>query len=479
MKKKVGILIIAILAVLTLVGTLLPTLVLADGAGLLSIDNVNKYAGMSKTYSEGYTPAGANGSMKIIVPLVENAGASIQGSTITVTPGLGAPGSSPFVFGNYIKTIKRAPCPINDGTVSKDAYLIDLTLPLASDRTRGTYPITLDVTYKDGGGTDMQQSFPLYVSVDGKNPEGGGQPKPEGPRHQPKVLVTDYGTNPDVVAAGQEYQLKFTVKNTSTSYTLYNIKISIKGSSGDLRPVDNTNTLYYKSLGKGKSMDISFPMKASADIKTEPHSVTVTIEYEDNKASGFSASEEIPISVSQPMRVEFDKPNVPQSMSAGDTAPFTMQVINKGKGMVYNVTCKLEAPGLMPRESAFLGNMEAGTAKSAQMTVFAGTKDMTVSSDGNVTTSGEDAEKYGMTFGSITITYEDEFGKQYSDKVDIQTNIKPPEIPASAPQTEEKPKASQWWVSVLIAAAIIAAIAATLILLRKNRKKKVGADEIQ
>lgn len=472
MKKRISIFIMVILAVIMLV----PTLVSADAAGLLTIDNANKYTGMDKTYSAGYLPTVASGNVHIVMPLV--ASAAIQGNTITVTPGLGSPGTSPFVFGNYIKTVNLATCPINDGAGNNPAYLIDLTLPLASDRTLGTYPVTLDITYKDGSGADMQQSFQLYVTVDGKSPEGG-QPAQEGPRHQPKVIVTNYGTNPGIVMAGQDFTLNFTVNNTSASYTIYNIKVTMKGSSNDLTPADNTNTLYYKSLGKGKSMDISFPMKAQADAKAEPHSVSVTIEYEDNKAAAFSASEDIPIAVSQPMRLESDKPNVPESMNAGDTAPFTMQVINKGKGTVYNVTCKLEAPGLMPRESAFLGNLEAGTAKSAQLTVFAGTKDMTISSEGDVKTGGDSAEKYGMTAGSITITYEDEFGKQYSDKVDIQTTINPPDIPATAPQTEEKPKASQWWISALIAAAIIAAITTVLILLRKNRKKKVQADEGQ
>lgn len=476
MKKRIGIIIMVVLTLLLLV----PTGALAAGSpeggatGLLSIDNQNKYAGMDKTFSAGYVPVQTNGSVRVVVPLI--ASAPILNNTITVTPGLGEPATSPFVFGNYIKTVTLASQPVNDGTGSVPAYLIDITLPLAAGRTKGSYPITLDVTYKAADGTDTQQTFTLYATVDGKNPES--QQAQEGPRHQPKVIVSKYGTDPATVEAGKDFQLSFTLTNTSVSYAISNIKVTMKSSSPDLAPVNDTNTLYYKSLGKGKNLDITVPMHVKEDATTEAHSITVTVEYEDSKATGYSASEDIPITVSQPLRVEFDKPSIPQSMNAGDTAPFTMQVMNKGRSTVYNVTCVLEAPGLLPETSAFLGNMEAGTAKPAQITVFAGTKDMSVSSDGNVQTGGADAEKYGMTAGTITITYEDEFGKQYSGKADIQTVINPPFIPAVA-ETTAPPKASQWWISVLIAAAVIAAIAGVLILVRRNRKRKVQGREEQ
>lgn len=438
-----------------------------SGAGLLSIDNRHVYAGMNKTYVAGYVPVESGGKVRVVLPLV--ASAAIQGSAVTVTPELGAPGTSPFVYGNYIETVALASQSVNNGAGSVAAYLIDLSLPLARDRTRGTYPITLDVAYKDGSGNDMHQSFPLYVTVDGKAPATA--PPPETPRHQPKVIVSKYAVSPDSVIAGQDFTLSFTLENTSDSYEVYNLKVTIRSDTADLFPADNKDTLFYSSLASGASLDVTFPMAAKEDAAIGAHGVTVSIDYEDSKATGFIASENIPVTVTQPLRVEFDTPNVPDAMTAGDTAPFTLQVINKGRSAVYNVMCVLEAPGLLPEASAFLGNMDPGTAKPAQIIVFAGTLDMTSSSD--ISGGSDGSGQYGKTTGTITITYEDEYGKQYSAKVKIQTTINEPVVPVTATKPPEQPKAGQWWVSVVIAAALIAAVLILLLLGRKNRMRKV------
>lgn len=471
MKRYIRIAIIVILAL----AILAPVTANADGAsGLLTIDNQNKYTGMNKTYAAGYVPTVSGGKVKVVLPLVPSA--AIQGDKITVTPGLGTPGSSPFVFGNYIETVKLISHPVNGGPATVSAYLVNLTLPLASGRTRGSYPVTLTVDYKDGSGADVQQSFTLFVTVSGKDPNA--PPATEAPRHQPKVIVSKYSVDPNPVVAGQGFKLAFTLSNTSTSYNVSNIKVTVKSSDGDLYPTDNTNTAYYKSLGKGQSIDISIPMTAKVDAKTDPHSVNVTVEYEDDKAASFTASEDIPVTVTQPLRLEPDAPNIPDSMVAGDTAPITMQLINKGRSTVYNVMCVLSAPGLLPEASAFLGNMEPGTAKPAQITVFAGTRDMTSDSG----SSGADvsaSDMFGVTSGTITITYEDEFGKQYSSKVNIKTKINAPVVP-SAPETKpEQPKAGQWWVSAVIAAALILAVIFLLALSRRNRMRKVQSRDVQ
>lgn len=465
MKRRIGIILLVLLAFMPL----LHSVALADGAGLLTIDNKAVYAGMSKSYEAGYVPTQSGSKVRVVLPLL--ASAVIQGDTVTVTPNLGAPGSSPFVFGNYIKTVKLSSHSVNNSAASASAFLVDLSLPLASDRMRGSYPVALTVDYKDGSGADMQQTFTLFVTVNGKNPNATPPaPTPEPVRHQPKVIVSKYAVDPDPVVAGGAFTLAFTLQNTSASYAVSNIKVTIKSDSADLTPANNANTQHFKSLAKGKYMEVSIPMEARESATTGSHSITVSVEYDDDKATGFAMSEEIPITVTQPLRLEFDAPNVPADMTAGDTAPFQLQVINKGRSDVYNVMCVLEAPGLLPEASSFLGNMEPGTAKSAQIMVFAGTLDMSSSGDSS-------GGQFGKTTGKITITYEDEFGKQYSATVDIKTTINEPVIPTTEEEPAPPEKASQWWISVLVAAGLIVVVIAALLLSRKNRSKAVQARE--
>jgi len=131
--------------------------------------------------------------------------------------------------------------------------------------------------------------------------------------------------------------------------------------------------------------------------------------------------------------------------------------------MVYNVRCELSAPGLIPSNTAFIGNMEAGTAATGNMDVFIGTKDMT---DGYTGT-----DKYGSTSGKITLIYEDETGNQYTVDTELSTTIKEPVINTSNDKPVEEPeKAGQWWISIVIGCIIIAGLTAFLIVRGKKGK---------
>ena len=113
-------------------------------AGLLSIDNGNVYAGMAKSYSQGYVPGINTGTATVVFPLVPSG--DIQNSRINVTVGLGDASSSPFVFGNYDQTIGLQNNPVNNGAGNVSSYLVNLTLPMVDSRIMGRYPVTIRQT---------------------------------------------------------------------------------------------------------------------------------------------------------------------------------------------------------------------------------------------------------------------------------------------------------------------------------------------
>ena len=134
-----------------------------------------------------------------------------------------------------------------------------------------------------------------------------------------------------------------------------------------------------------------------------------------------------------------------------------------GRSKVYNVRCELSVPGLLASSSAFIGNMEAGTATAGEMSVFVGTKNM---SDGY-----EGSDKYGNTSGKITLIYEDQNGQQFSQEIEVKTKINEPVMPVNNEPEEEPEKAGQWWISILIGVAVIAGLAGILIIRAKKVKK--------
>lgn len=469
--------------------------------GLLGIDNKSVYEGMKQSYDSGYAPVQTGDNVQIVLPLVlTDNSAKIQGNIITVTPKLGEPSSSPFEFKNYQKTVEYKKH--NASGVEKNAFLVQFNLTLKKNRNMGSYPVVFEVEYTQTGempseeannddqseGEDSEssyivQQFTVYVDVDGKDPNAEPRPDPTPePCSQPKLIVSSYKVNPEIVKAGEPFQVTATIQNTSEKNDAKNIKVTYEGDGKNILPADNVNTQYIKLIKDGESEEIKFDMKSRLDSEPGVQTLTLTIEYEDKQASSYSVSSTLRLQVTQPLNIEFDEPQIPSFVTAGDSLPLALNVFNKGRSKVYNVMCKLEADGFIPEGSAYIGNMEPGTSGNAEIYVFIGALNMKKTEDGQMETDRESDERYGETNGVLFITYEDEFGKEYSKEIQFESCIQAPVIEASnntEEEVEEEPDtASQWWISILIGAVLIAGVV-TLIMIRNKRRSKALGDGIE
>lgn len=425
----------------------------AHAAGF-SIDDQHIFEGMDRTYREGYVPLVQNGTATIVLPLVADGDI---GDTITATPNLGEPETSPFVFRNYQKTAHRARYEFESGRAN--AYLIRFDLLLSSDRVNGVYPVTIDVKGKDGSGGGIQQSFTSYVTItDGKESSES--------ESRPKIIVGSYSIEPSPVMAGDTFTAKITLTDTSKSEPVANMIVTASCDSPHIALQNESNALFVGSLGKGKSTEVELSYKTDLDTPPQRYNISLSIEYENAEAATFSATGSVPVAVSQPLRVEIEMPKIAREVNAGDTLPLSFQVMNLGRSMVYNVRCEVSGEGLFPTGTAFIGNMEAGTDAAGDMDVFIGTKDMT---EGY---TGED--KYGATSGMVTLIYEDADGQEYREETEFYTTINPPLIQTNTEPEEEPDKAGQWWVAILIGGAVIAGLAAYLT--RRNRRARENED---
>lgn len=434
----------------------------------LSIDNSNIYDGMDKAYKNGYTPTVKDGVATVVVPLV--ADGEIKNSTLTVTPGLGDTSSSPFVFKNYQKTVSLQNNTVNGGTGTVPSYLLSFSLPLTSGRINGVYPVTIDVQGTDMSGNAIQQAFTSYVTVtDGKNPNA--EPTPEAtekPESQPKIIVNSYSINPSPVEAGSEFIATVTLENTNKKKYVQNMTVAISCESPNFTLLNDSDVVYIDKLGKGATTDIQIKYRTDLNTAAQKYNITLTMTYDNSDAATLSSTGTVPVSVTQPLRVQMTAPVIAEQVNAGDTMPLSFQVMNMGRSTVYNVRVELSAPGLIPTGTAFIGNLEAGTASEADMSVFIGTKNMSEGYEGD--------DKYGYTNGKITLIYEDADGKDYKEETEFSTTIGEPVIAASNIVEEEKPKtASQWWISIVIGIVIVGGLAAYLII-RNRRKGHDNAD---
>lgn len=428
----------------------------------LEIDNEHIYEGMDRAYKDGYTPVIKDGIATVVIPLV--ASGEIINDAITVTPNLGTTMNSPFVYSNYQKTFK-----LQDNTVQGDtsisSFLVKFDFTLSSERVNGVYPISIKVQATDANGNSIQPEFPTYVTItDGKDPNAAEPtPKPETPTSQPKVIVRGYSINPSPVVAGEEFAAVITLKNTSETKSVQNMTVTVSCDCPNFSLQNDSNTIYIGKLKKEKTTDIEVRYNTDLETPAQRYNITLMIEYDNSEAMTLNSSGTVPITISQPLNVQMQTPKLPEQVNAGDTMPISFQVMNMGRSRVYNVRCELSAPGLIPSETAFIGNMEPGTAMTSEMNVFVGMKTMSEGYEGD--------EKYGYTNGVITLIYEDSTGEEYINEFDISTMISEPVIiPSSAEPEEEPEKASQWWISIVIGGIVICGLTALLIVRAKKRK---------
>ena len=162
----------------------------------LNIDNENQYDGMEKPYKDGYVPINANGSVRIVFPILSEG--ELRGNTLRAALDLGDAQTAPFVFKNYEKDIRLQTVKVNANTKEVSAYVADFTVELKGKRTNGSYPVILKVTAKDTKGNAVEQEFTTYVTIsDGIDPdattEAVAEPVAEElPTFAPKVMVKSY-----------------------------------------------------------------------------------------------------------------------------------------------------------------------------------------------------------------------------------------------------------------------------------------------
>ena len=336
----------------------------------LSIESGLVFPGMPASYAQGYIPTVSGGAVRIVLPLT--ASAPLYNNEISITPDLGDPSSSPFVYANYEQTVRQAPHTASDGS-KMTGYLVDLRLPLASGRVNGRYPVTLKARFRTDAQTVSEQSFLIYVTItDGKDPNagmgGGGGGGGGGIVSQSKVILSSYSIAPNPVQAGSAFEVKLMLQNTSESRAVKNIKFTYKGEQDTMTSVDQTNTKYFDSIGPGETLEVTLNMAVTMDVEPKPQTLLLGIEYEDNGAT-LTVNDEILVQVEQPNRMELDTVNIPSSAYLNDVMPVTMNVFNMGRNTLYNVLAKLEVPGLTPEGSVFIGTMEPGTSKTAEFMV--------------------------------------------------------------------------------------------------------------
>ena len=251
---------------------------------------------------------------------------------------------------------------------------------------------------------------------------------------QPRVMLYSYNIKGNSISPDKEKDLEIVIKNYSSTKAISNIKLSLTEDSGDIK-VKGTGTQYVNRIGANCTYTWNVTLAASKIAQTGEHKLALNVEYEDKYYSAYSSTDVISLNVKQSVAMDYDSVQLPAKVTQGNTETISPNIMNTGKSLIRNCKLSFDIDGLESGGVLFIGEIPAGESAT-------GSANLRVSDD-----------KLGKAEGTITISYEDEFGKKYSKKVKVSTSIEEKKEVAETEEKEEEKKNPLWWLFLIIGVA--------------------------
>ena len=252
------------------------------------------------------------------------------------------------------------------------------------------------------------------------------QPETTADRSAPRLMATDYQLDTGFLSPGKQGKLTVVLTNTNQKRAVANLKLTLTDDTGDLLQ-EGMNTRYVGALGAGRAYTLEVVLSARHNAAVGRHSLTLTADYEDGDFQSYSSSDTLYVDVRQTAELSFSGAELPARVVEGDTVTVTLTLMNTGKAQLSNCKADLDVKGLPGVGTAFGGDLAPGESKTVSANLRA------------------QPEKPGAVKGTVTVTYEDEYGQTYTKTAEVSTVIEKKVEVAAAPAQEQK-KALPWWL---------------------------------
>lgn len=289
----------------------------------------------------------------------------------------------------------------------------------------------------------------------------------------PAIIIESYNFGGEFVTGGTTFPLSVTLKNTSSTSAIENLKVTISGGAGNgdsgiaFSPANSSNSFFIEKLGTKETTEIALDLLPRADSKPDSYPVILTFEYEylanGKRAKGEMITETITIPLQQEDRFTINQPEYPESVGVGELAFISVSFINKGKSGVYNVVADIEGEGFTKSSAAYyVGNVNSGAEEYYDVQI---TPDMEGTVNAEIVVTYEDAngtereQRTPITINAISYNYD--FGYDDGGMVDIGMEEMP---------TEET--GSMTWLWFVIGGAVVAVVVVIIIVAVVKKKKK-------
>ena len=366
-----------------------------------------------------------------------------------------------------------------NGMISVNQIIeFQFNLRFADKVTAGVKKVDFTITYDRGwasatGDSSESCDISLYVNVTKGYEAAGSEPGGETTAALPKIVVDSYSFSSDKIYAGEDFDLTFTVRNTSNEEETKSILVTVTNNAetGKLTPASGSNTLYIDKLGKGESKTMTMSIATAPDTEAKAYEIKLEFDYEGTKTrpatlSNGQSSASIPVTIMQKIRLKIEDPTIDGEPMEGESVPVYFSMYNMGRSSIYNCMVTVEGDGLSMEESFFQGTVAAGSTMRADFSLITATP--------------------GQIDGEIVITYEDSLEEKMEERLPLSLYVSEAYNPDMYPGVVdpdgmidtmggmEEPSASggipvwAWIVGGVVAAA---AVVAVIIILKKKRAR--------
>lgn len=247
----------------------------------------------------------------------------------------------------------------------------------------------------------------------------------------PRFMVTSYKLKDESITPDSKTELQIIFKNHSSTKALYNIKLTLSDPSGEILTT-GMPTKYVKSVYAGSTYTWTVELVATNTASVGQHDLQVSAEFEDKNYGSYSSNDTVRVNVRQTVDLSYSGAILPKKVVQGDTQSVNVELMNTGKSTIYNCLLTFDVDKMQTGGSVFVGNIEP--AQSAT-----GTGNLRI-----------DKDALGDVKGTITITYEDDYGEKYEETVDVSTTIEKKIETLTTDDAKEEKKNSLWWLFLCI-----------------------------
>ena len=336
------------------------------------------------------------------------------------------------------------------------------------DSESRSYPIKAVIDYKNGDESVKKEQYMgvLVESAEQKTTLNT----------VPKIIISEYSTEPGMVNAGENFTLKMKFLNTSKLKSVQNMKITLVVDEGSeetgsvFTPVQSSNTFYIDNLEPGEFSEKEMVMYTIPDAKAKTYVVKTLFEYEyeeQDQIKQFNMQDVFGIPVVQPAKLETTDVIVSEPAFVGEPVYLMAEFYNMGKVTLYNLMVKAEGDFDAKESNYFVGNFEMGRSDYYEAPVI--------------------PLSPGELHGVLVFTFEDAAGKSHRIERERTINamesmpVMNPDFPGDPgfpggdggfPGMDGPQKPGFPIVPVAIGGGVVVLIVVLVIILKKRKKKK-------